>query len=319
MPLPLLLVIPALLAAGAGGTAIGGVGVYKMKEAKSRCNAARGGHEDALAAFRTVETQTQDRAQAYGQRQLRVQARTLGAWLNWLETNEKLVRRLDRTVVDGVQVQVPDIPTLRVQVLQGADLLKGGAAAVVGAVAAQQAALFGVRALATASTGVAISGLSGAAAESATMAWLGGGAIAAGGGGVAMGAMVLTGVAIAPALLIGGFTLGTQGEQALTKAREIEANVNIAVAEMDSKKKLLRAVQRRITELQSTLDSVNTQARASLKELRGLDFDPERHIEQFQRTALLMAAIGEILSTPILNADGNLTAESLHVKEKYAA
>jgi hypothetical protein len=131
--------------------------------------------------------------------------------------------------------------------------------------------------------------------------------------------MVLTGVAIAPALLIGGFTLGAQGEKALTKAREIEANVNVAIAEMDTKGKLLNAIQRRINELEAILNSLDARAQASLTELRDLDFDPEQHIEQFQRTALLMAAIGEVLSTPIVTSDGNLTSESLHVKEKYAA
>ncbi len=49
-----------------------------------------------------------------------------------------------------------------------------------------------VATLGTASTGTAISGLSGAAATNATLAWLGGGSIAAGGGGIATGAAVLT-------------------------------------------------------------------------------------------------------------------------------
>ncbi len=43
----------------------------------------------------------------------------------------------------------------------------------------------------TASTGAAISGLSGAAASSAALAWLGGGALAAGGGGMAAGETIL--------------------------------------------------------------------------------------------------------------------------------
>lgn len=41
--------------------------------------------------------------------------------------------------------------------------------------------------LGTASTGTAISALSGAAATNAALAWLGGGALATGGGGVAAG------------------------------------------------------------------------------------------------------------------------------------
>lgn len=46
----------------------------------------------------------------------------------------------------------------------------------------------------TASTGTAISSLSGGAAANAITAWFGGGSIATGGGGMAMGGMVLTGI-----------------------------------------------------------------------------------------------------------------------------
>ena len=56
-----------------------------------------------------------------------------------------------------------------------------------------------VASIGTASTGTAISTLSGAAATKATLAWLGGGALAAGGLGVAGGTVVLGGVAFAGA------------------------------------------------------------------------------------------------------------------------
>ena len=75
------------------------------------------------------------------------------------------------------------------------------AKAVVGATAAGAVAAAGttatVAAIGSASTGTAIASLSGAAATKATLAWLGGGALAAGGGGVAMGVAVLTGGAAA--------------------------------------------------------------------------------------------------------------------------
>lgn len=51
----------------------------------------------------------------------------------------------------------------------------------------------------TASTGAAISGLSGVAATNATLALLGGGTLAAGGAGMAGGILLLTGVVAAPA------------------------------------------------------------------------------------------------------------------------
>ena len=71
--------------------------------------------------------------------------------------------------------------------------------AVAGGTAAGATAAVGtasvVAAVGTASTGTAISTLSGAAATKATLAWLGGGALAAGGGGIALGTALLTGAA----------------------------------------------------------------------------------------------------------------------------
>ncbi len=61
------------------------------------------------------------------------------------------------------------------------------------ACAAEAAAMAMVSTYATASTGTAITTLSGAAATNATLAWFGGGSIAAGGSGVAGGAVVLFG------------------------------------------------------------------------------------------------------------------------------
>lgn len=55
-----------------------------------------------------------------------------------------------------------------------------------------------VTSLGSASTGAAISGLSGVAATNATMAWFGGGALAAGGAGMAGGAAVLGGLLAIP-------------------------------------------------------------------------------------------------------------------------
>ncbi len=74
----------------------------------------------------------------------------------------------------------------------------GAAGAAVGGAAAYgaftAAALFG-----TASTGTAISTLSGVAATNATLALLGGGTLAAGGAGMAGGTLLLTGMVAAPA------------------------------------------------------------------------------------------------------------------------
>ena len=57
---------------------------------------------------------------------------------------------------------------------------------------------------AAASTGTAITALSGAAATNAALAWLGGGTIAAGGGGMAAGTMVMAAAATGGAAIAAG-------------------------------------------------------------------------------------------------------------------
>lgn len=84
--------------------------------------------------------------------------------------------------------------------------------------------------LATASTGTAISSLAGAAATNATLAWFGGGALAAGGLGMAGGTAVLGGLVAGPALAVGGFMLANKAEEALEKARDYETKADNAIA-----------------------------------------------------------------------------------------
>jgi hypothetical protein len=319
MPFPLLAVAFVLVSAGTAGAGVGAKGVYDMAEAKAMERDARSRYHDDLDKYQVQEDQTRCMIEKYGRFQLRVQATTVSEWAGWLETNERKVRWLEHAIVDGVEISVPDLPELNVVIAEATELLAGATSAAVSAVAAQQVALAGVRALAAAGTGAAISSLSGAAAEGATLAWLGGGTIAAGGGGVAAGTLVLSGVAIAPALLIGGITLAIQGEKARTQAQEYESEVNCAVEEMHTNAKLLERLERRTVELDHILTQLNSRARCSLQSLSELDFDPSGHAHEFQQTALLMRALTEVLDTPLLDADGNVSEASATLTERYAA
>lgn len=71
------------------------------------------------------------------------------------------------------------------------DAAKKGVISAASAALAPQVAISIATTFGTASTGVAISSLSGVAASNAALAWLGGGAVAAGGGGMAVGSALL--------------------------------------------------------------------------------------------------------------------------------
>jgi len=75
-----------------------------------------------------------------------------------------------------------------------------------------------VQALGHASTGTAIASTSGAAASNASWAWFGGGSLATGGGGVALGHLVLPGIGIAAAVAVSA-TLTHQRASRLAELR----------------------------------------------------------------------------------------------------
>jgi len=85
--------------------------------------------------------------------------------------------------------------------VDGGDVLKSGLQSSTG-LAASLAGYGAVGVLGTASTGTAIGGLSGAAATNATLAWFGGGALTAGGGGMALGTTILGSIVAAPLLFV---------------------------------------------------------------------------------------------------------------------
>lgn len=109
---------------------------------------------------------------------------------------------------------------------KGAEILLGGlsgaALGTAGGFAAAGATTSAVSALATASTGTAISTLHGAALINATLAALGGGSVATGGGGVAWGATVLGAASAGVAILVGGVIFTVVGVNLEKKAKVAE-------------------------------------------------------------------------------------------------
>jgi len=313
---PLLIPLVTVIAAG---VAAGAKGVTDFVHANGTANAAKHDHERAVEALEGCQSLAHQAAEEYGTRQLRAQAETIGRFVAWLERNERLVERLDRRVIAGVKVSVPSIPELKVDVEQAKTGLVGGFGALGAAASAQGAALWGVTSFATASTGTAISGLGGAAATNATLAYLGGGSLAAGGGGMAAGAVVLNLIMIAPATFIGGLTIGILGAKQKTKAREYAANVAVSIENIETAKELLRSIESRIDELRSVLAGLVDRAESAIADLEALDFDPDQHGAVFVRALQLITAIGEVIETPVLDAEtGQLTEVSVKIVEKYS-
>lgn len=111
----------------------------------------------------------------------------------------------------------------------------------------------------TASTGTAIASLSGAAATNAALAWLGGGAIAAGGGGMAAGEFFLAlagpiGWGIAAALGVGGGFLAIRNnKRTAEKAEALLCEIKTKIADLERK---LQELSNLYTETEKLLPAI---------------------------------------------------------------
>ena len=172
--------------------------------------------------------------------------------------------------------------------------------------------------LATASTGTAISTLHGAAATNATLAWLGGGSIATGGGGIAAGTAVLNGIVGASTGILALASLGIISSmhysKKLTAAEEYSKQVNEYRAKAEAAWDLMDRILRRADELKEATILLREKIEEQLQYMEPLiyDFctDDKYYIDTFQRTALLVKSMSELSQVPILTEKGYVSDES---------
>ena len=312
-------VILGLLAIGSAtyGAATGVGGVANMKKAEGKAQRARKRHEDAVKSLESRWDEVNQQAKEYGEFQLSVIQETVGAFVLFIEATGRQAAMSDKEFLEGLEISVQQVEKYKTAAIHAERYFKGGVSAVAASAAGYGGAMTLATTVGVASTGTAISTLSGAAATNAMLAWFGGGSLAAGGGGMALGSMVLGGITLGPAIAIGGFVLGSEGEKALTKARKYKAEVKAAIAKIEAAQAFADQVERRITELWEILDTLNGQALKGLQTLESQPFDRQRDAQVFQQVALLIKSIADITQTPVLDTEGQLNPGFLDIQAKY--
>jgi hypothetical protein len=320
----MIFVIPIILGAAALATAAygavkGAEGIDKMSEAKEIGEHAQEQYELAQKQLQVDWEATNRLAQVYGQLQIRVRQHTIGRFVDFIKRTGQKASQSDMQFLAGLEgLSVQQLKEYEAEAIQAEKFAKGGATAALAGAAAGQAATTLATSVGVAGTGAAISGLSGAAAWNATLAWLGGGSLAAGGGGMALGTVVLGGITVGPALAVGGFMLAGKGEKALTKAREYEAKINVEIATLEAAGDFLQRVEQRVRELGKLVHKLENLANQSLNELESQPFDRQRDAGKFQQVALLVKALAEIMKTPVLDSEGNLNPATATIRAKYS-
>jgi hypothetical protein len=317
--------LPFLLLFLAGaGTVAGAVkaveGLSDMDEAQRMAKDAQDRARAAEDRLMRKQDHVRSASAAYGERLVDCQRVTLKRFVDFVEALGHVGRRRTLEILEGVDITPIVIKEYKESAIHAAEI----AAGLGGAVAAGAGASMGTTSLiglfGTASTGTAIGSLSGAAATNATLAWLGGGSLAAGGGGVALGSLVLGSIVLAPAVLVTGFVVAGKGAEARRKAAEYVGQVEVEIQKIDVAASLLERVKQRIHELDGLVQALNRRAVEALDGLDPRRFDPndDSDARRFQLTGQLVKALADVMRTPVLDAAGErLTEESAGLRAKY--
>lgn len=176
---------------------------------------------------------------------------------------------------------------------------------------------------ATASTGTAISTLSGVAATNATLAFFGGGSLAAGGLGMAGGTAVLGGIVAGPALAVMGMVTGAKASANKDKAYTNLYKAEKYREEMDTASLLCRSIEKKANMFSEILNSLNSIFEPLICEMSNIIKNKGTNFSEFSekekgviiKAMSIAGAIKSIIDTPILDKDGNITAKSSDVIE----
>lgn len=320
--IPLALIVTGTLTGG-GGLYAGGRGALKLSQARKQIARAVDAYEAERQQTQKAADATNEALRAYGTEQEAALCDVVVRMAEFIRRNQRHVNESLKLLVDGIEVEVNECgetgglgPSAVSFLVSLATAGTTGAGAAAGTTAA-------VTAFGAASTGTSIGALSGAAAESATMAALGGGSLASGGGGMALGATALNFVTVGPALLVGGLLLNGQGEKALTRAKEFDADAKVKQAEVAGMRTEFKGVEQRIDELSDLLQSLVSRAVPAIELLEGIEgleedgFQPQRHAREFQEAISLTVAVRDVATTPIVQEDGKLNRQTAKMKVKY--
>lgn len=251
MPIPFILAAAAVIA-GTVGVGLGVHGGKKMHEASDKLKRAQSRdrrNNERLESMNQSACQSMD---TLGKNEIQA----LASFKDFADLFEKIKNRPQFAQVTIGKVSIPKFDGESIKKASiGASVLIGGlggtALGTAGGFAASGATTAAVMALGTASTGTAISTLSGAAATNATLAALGGGSLAAGGGGIALGTTLLGAATLGVGLLVGGAIFSFTGSKLSDQADEAWDQMLANESKIDS-------ICSYLQDLKQTADSYNS-------------------------------------------------------------
>ena len=319
MPLPILFIglAAATGSLGVGSTVKAGLDANKAKMINKNANEIV---EDATKWINAQRLACGRSLSQLGEEKLFVLNTTI---TEFLDTFQK-IKNVDFRESDGLDelskmhVDEKEFVEMRSLVNFAGSLAGGAVAGTAGGALAAFGAYGAAQALAVASTGTAISALSGAAATNATLAFFGGGSLAAGGLGMAGGTAVLGGLVAGPALMVMGLVAGGVAKKNLEKAYTNRAEAIQIATDLNAAGLQCEAIRRRTYMFYNLLARLDTYflpliyKMEDIFEKEGDDYvsyssDSRKVIAS---CASIAVSVKSVLDTPLLTDDGLLTTDS---------
>lgn len=321
MPLPLLLIGAAVMA--------GGFGVKKGIDAKQDYDSAEHWNNKAKDVFNSakesleeVRDSAHDTMEALGKTKISIWNDSMIPFIESFKCikNMEVDDSADYATTDLPVVNTKDLSDMTQTSLMMAEVAGGGVTALGSGGLAGLAAYGGAQILATASTGTAISALSGAAATNATLAWFGGGSLATGGLGMAGGTMVLGGIVAGPVLAIGGMMLASKAEEAKHNAYANFDEAELAAEQMKTAEVAAKGIAKRFDEVNRLISLLNERfkpALASFGEFVQENSDYSSYSLEEKQEVYKISAMAKtmknLLDTQLLDKAGTVTKGSRKV------
>ena len=315
-------------AASVGGIAKGGSQVLK---ANSTMEELQVQHQQNLARLEKRNKECVRDMDKLGRKELEI----LKSFQEFSTVFEKIKNRPEFAKIQKQGICLPQYDGEELKKASvGANTLLGGlggaAAGTAGGFAASGAATAVVMALGTASTGVPIASLSGAAATNATLAALGGGSLAAGGGGMALGTTVLGAATLGVGVLIGGVIFGSAGGKISSDAKKAQKEIEKETQQTEEICNYLLDLQGSANRYGRKLDEVGSMYHEHMEKLKWMvvmqgraDWDwytePEKQL--VNNTALLVKLLYDMCKVELVQKseeeDAMNTINTTGLKEQY--
>lgn len=348
MPLPFVLAGLAA-AAGAAGVIKGGKAISDNSKAKELISNVQYIYDLAKDRLESQRQYTANDLNTLGEVKLNSWSKEIGRFVDLFGKFKKVDIQGKIELNSNLKMSnTNNIKNMQSASLKATEIVKGGVASLGAGALAGIASYGGAMMFASASTGTAIATLSGAAATNATLAWFGGGSLAAGGAGMAGGTLVLGGIVAGPVLAVAGFIMAAKAEENLAKAKKTYSEAENAAERMNTMVTFLERVSRisnnykdflvkfgyRFSPILSELDNVYNEALKEQEKYFGnkirksfglrikIDY---RKLTQSQQRVLhiswLMAQIlYKVLAAPLLDKNGDIVndAERILIEAKDA-